>query len=131
MRGFDAHAGAARRSAGALRRAVDAAGGHRPQYVDRSALGIVAPALSKDLALTRVQMGELFAVFGLAHSIALLPAGVLADMLGSRVAYALSLVGWSLATLTQGLAHGYHMLLGSRLAMARSKRPRFRRTRAP
>lgn len=125
MREFDAHAGTARRSRvryGVLSMLLVAT---ILNYIDRSALGIVAPALSKDLALTRVQMGELFAVFGLAYSIALLPAGVLADMLGSRVAYALSLVGWSLATLTQGLAHGYHMLLGSRLAMGALEAPAF------
>ncbi|MFM0205578.1 MFS transporter, partial [Paraburkholderia fungorum] len=73
-------------------------------FVDRSALGIVAPGLSKTLALNKMQMGELFAAFGLAYSIALVPGGVLTDILGSRLAYALSLVGWSLATLTQGLA---------------------------
>lgn len=42
-------------------------------YVDRSALGIVAPGLSKSLALDKMQMGELFAAFGLAYSIALVP----------------------------------------------------------
>ena len=94
-------------------------------YVDRSALGIVAPGLSKDLALNKMQMGELFAAFGLAYSFALLPGGILADVLGSRLAYALSLVGWSFATLTQGLANGYHMLLGSRLAMGALEAPAF------
>ncbi|THJ48395.1 MFS transporter, partial [Burkholderia sp. LS-044] len=56
MRGFDAHAGAARRSRvryGVLSMLLVAT---VLNYVDRSALGIVAPALSKDLALTRVQM---------------------------------------------------------------------------
>jgi ACS family D-galactonate transporter-like MFS transporter len=94
-------------------------------YVDRSALGIVAPSLSKDLALNKMQMGELFAAFGLAYSFALLPGGILTDVLGSRIAYALSLVGWSFATLTQGLASGYHMLLGSRLAMGALEAPAF------
>ncbi|VVE43256.1 MFS transporter [Pandoraea terrigena] len=94
-------------------------------YVDRSALGIVAPSLSKDLVLSKMQMGELFAAFGLAYSIALLPSGILTDVLGSRIAYALSLVGWSLATVTQGLANGYHMLLGSRLTMGALEAPAF------
>lgn len=94
-------------------------------YVDRSALGIVAPSLSKDLSLSKMQMGELFAAFGLAYSIALIPGGVLADVLGSRVAYALSLIGWSLATVTQGVANGYHMLFGSRLAMGALEAPAF------
>ncbi|BFG80349.1 MFS transporter [Paraburkholderia terrae] len=94
-------------------------------YVDRSALGIVAPGLSKELGLDKMQMGELFAAFGLAYSIALVPGGVLTDVLGSRIAYALSLVGWSFATLTQGLASGYHMLLGSRLAIGALEAPAF------
>lgn len=94
-------------------------------YVDRSALGIVAPGLSKSLALNKMQMGELFAAFGLAYSVALVPGGVLTDILGSRVAYALSLVGWSFATLTQGLASGYQMLLGSRLAIGALEAPAF------
>jgi ACS family D-galactonate transporter-like MFS transporter len=94
-------------------------------YVDRSALGIVAPGLSKGLALDKMQMGELFAAFGLAYSIGLVPGGVLTDVLGSRVAYALSLLGWSFATLTQGLATGYHMLLGSRLAIGALEAPAF------
>ncbi|QQC65708.1 MFS transporter [Paraburkholderia ginsengisoli] len=94
-------------------------------YVDRSALGIVAPGLSKSLSLNRMQMGELFAAFGLAYSIALVPGGILTDVLGSRLAYALSLVGWSFATLTQGLATGYQMLLGSRLAIGALEAPAF------
>lgn len=94
-------------------------------YVDRSALGIVAPGLSKGLALDKMQMGELFAAFGLAYSIGLVPGGILTDILGSRVAYALSLVGWSFATLTQGFASGYHMLLGSRLAIGALEAPAF------
>nr|WP_026096961.1 MFS transporter [Ideonella sp. B508-1] len=94
-------------------------------YVDRSSLGIVAPLLSKDLGLSKIQMGELFAAFGLAYAFALLPGGVLADVLGSRLAYAFSLIGWSLATLMQGFANGYQMLFGSRLAIGALEAPGF------
>lgn len=94
-------------------------------YVDRSALGIVAPSLSRDLALNKMQMGELFAAFGLAYSFALLPGGLLTDIVGPRLAYAISLIGWSATTLTQGLANGFHMLLGSRLAMGALEAPAF------
>ncbi|PZP35161.1 MAG: MFS transporter [Roseateles depolymerans] len=94
-------------------------------FVDRSALGIVAPSLSKELGLTKLQMGELFAAFGLAYAFALVPGGLLVDLLGSRLAYAISLVGWSLATLTQGFATGYQMLFGSRLAIGVLEAPAF------
>ena len=94
-------------------------------FVDRSALGIVAPTLSKDLGLTKLQMGELFAAFGVAYAVALAPGGILADVLGSRMAYAISLIGWSVATLTQGFANGYAMLFGSRLAVGALESPAF------
>jgi len=94
-------------------------------YVDRSSLGIVAPALSADLTLSKVEMGQLFAAFGLAYAFALLPGGVLVDALGSRLAYALSLIGWSLATMTQGIASGYQTLFGSRLAIGALEAPGF------
>lgn len=94
-------------------------------FVDRSSLGILAPFISKDLALDKVQMGQIFAAFGLTYAIALVPGGIIADVLGSRIAYAFSLITWSLATMTQGLAGGFNMLFGSRLAIGALEAPAF------
>lgn len=94
-------------------------------YVDRTNLGIAAPFLSKELGLDKVQMGQIFAAFGLAYAFALVPGGIIADLLGSRIAYAFALVSWSLATLTQGLANGFNMLFGSRLAVGALESPAF------
>lgn len=94
-------------------------------YVDRTNLGIAAPFLSKELGLDKVQMGQIFAAFGLAYAFALVPGGIIADLLGSRIAYAFALVTWSLATLTQGLATGFNMLFGSRLAVGALECPAF------
>ena len=54
-------------------------------FVDRSSLGILAPFISKDLALDKVQMGQIFAAFGLTYAIALIPGGIIADVLGSQI----------------------------------------------
>ncbi len=70
-------------------------------------------------------MGQIFAAFGLAYAFALVPGGIIADLLGSRIAYAFALVSWSLATLTQGLANGFNMLFGSRLAVGALESPAF------
>lgn len=94
-------------------------------FVDRSTLGIVAPFMTKDLALDKIHMGQIFAAFGLAYSFALIPGGIIADVFGSRIAYAFSLIGWSFATMTQGFANGFNMLFGSRLAMGVLEAPAF------
>lgn len=94
-------------------------------YVARASLGIVAPYLTRDLALDTIQMGQIFAAFGLTYAFALVPGGIVADIFGSRVAYTLSLIGWSLATMTQGFAHGFSMLFGSRLAVGALEAPAF------
>jgi ACS family D-galactonate transporter-like MFS transporter len=94
-------------------------------FVDRSCIGILAPFISKDLTLDKVQMGQIFAAFGLTYAFALIPGGIIADVLGSRIAYAFSLITWSLATMTQGLASGFNMLFGSRLAIGALEAPAF------
>lgn len=94
-------------------------------YVDRTNLGIAAPFLSKELGLDKVQMGQIFAAFGLTYAIALVPGGIVADILGSRIAYAFALITWSFATLTQGFANGFNMLFGSRLAVGACESPAF------
>ncbi len=94
-------------------------------YVDRSTLGIVAPFMTKELTLNKVQMGEVFAAFSIAYTFALVPGGIIADVLGSRIAYGLSLIGWSFAAMTQGFANGYNMLFGSRVAIGVLESPAF------
>jgi ACS family D-galactonate transporter-like MFS transporter len=94
-------------------------------YVDRANIGIVAPAMTQDLGIDKAQMGEIFAAFGLAYAIALVPGGYLADLLGSRLSYAVALVCWSLATMLQGLTKGYSTLFGARFAIGLLESPAF------
>ena len=94
-------------------------------YVDRTNLGIVAPAMSQDLGLDKAQMGQIFAAFGLTYAFALVPGGYIADLLGSRLSYAIALVSWSLATMAQGLAHSFNTLFGAELAIGLLESPAF------
>jgi ACS family D-galactonate transporter-like MFS transporter len=94
-------------------------------YVDRANLGVILPFMGKELAIDKIQMGQIFAAFGLAYAFALVPGGIIADVLGSRIAYAFSLIGWSLATITQGFAQGFGALFGSRLAVGALESPAF------
>ena len=54
-------------------------------FVDRTNLGVAAPFLSKELNLDKVQMGQIFAAFGLTYAIALVPGGYIVDLFGSRI----------------------------------------------
>jgi ACS family D-galactonate transporter-like MFS transporter len=93
--------------------------------VDRANLGVILPFMGKDLAINKIQMGQIFAAIGLTYAVALVPGGIIADILGPRIAYALSLIGWSLATVTQGFAQGFAALFGSRLAVGALESPAF------
>jgi ACS family glucarate transporter-like MFS transporter len=71
-------------------------------YADRAVLGTAAPALTKDLGISNVQLGFIFSAFGWAYVLGQLPGGWLLDRFGSRVVYALSILTWSVITLLQG-----------------------------
>ncbi|MBD1551658.1 MFS transporter [Pseudomonas typographi] len=94
-------------------------------YVDRVNLSIAAPFMSKDLGLDKIQMGLVFSAFAWTYAFALVPAGFVADRLGSRLAYGASLVTWSLATVGQGLVGGFASLFGLRLLVGALEAPAF------
>lgn len=94
-------------------------------YVDRSNLAVVAPILSEDLGLDRIQMGLLFSAFAWTYAFANLPGGFIVDRLGSRVAYGWSLFLWSAATFVQGAVSGFAALFGLRLLVGAAEAPAF------
>ena len=71
-------------------------------YADRATLGFAAPAISKSMQLSPVQIGYIFSAFGWAYVIGQIPGGVLLDRFGSKLVYGFSLLFWSLCTLLQG-----------------------------
>lgn len=94
-------------------------------YLDRTILGIAAPALSHDLAINPAMMGVVFSAFSWSYAAAQIPGGAFLDRFGSKVTYGLSLVGWSLMTLLHALASGVGMLIGLRLALGVAEAPCF------
>ena len=94
-------------------------------YMDRSNLALLAPIVSKDLALSSVQMGALFSAFGWAYVAGQLPGGWLVDRAAPRLLYPLLMGGWSIVTCAQGLAQGFAGLFGLRLGMGLLEAPSF------
>ena len=83
-------------------------------YLDRAAIGQAAPAIATDLHLSTVQMGYVFAVFGLAYAAFELPSGWLGDWLGPRKVLLRIVLWWSFFTAATGWAWNYGSLLVTR-----------------
>ena len=94
-------------------------------YLDRSNLAIANSAVAADLNLSSVQMGYILSAFGWTYAILQIPGGILADKFGPRVLYAFCLVTWSIATMLLGLARGFGMLFGFRLAIGSFEAPSY------
>jgi ACS family hexuronate transporter-like MFS transporter len=87
-------------------------------YVDRQALSIVAPVLTKELHLTPVQYAGILQGFLYAYTIMYLVSGILVDRWGTRRALAAFMTWWSLSNVMHAFAHtaaelgAFRILLG-------------------
>jgi MFS family permease len=73
-------------------------------YVQRVAISGAAIPISRDLHLSKQQMGLVFGAFGLAYALFELPMGLLGDRSGARRALAQIVVAWSIFTALTGAA---------------------------
>lgn len=94
-------------------------------YIARINISIVAPFMTKELGIDKVSMGFIFSAFAWTYAFALIPGGYIADRFGSRIAYAGSLILWSVATALQGLSVGFYSLFGFRLTVGVAESPAF------
>jgi ACS family hexuronate transporter-like MFS transporter len=73
-------------------------------YLDRQVIGILKPTLESDLGIGETEYGYIITCFTIAYAIGLLVAGRIIDWLGTKIGYALSLLGWSFAAIAHALA---------------------------
>jgi MFS family permease len=66
-------------------------------YMDRSALGIVAHSVREEFGLSPVQMGYLFSSFLWTYVVCILPVGIMLDRFSARTINSAGIVLWSLA----------------------------------
>jgi MFS transporter, ACS family, glucarate transporter len=83
-------------------------------YLDRVAIGTLAPAIRRDLGLTAVQMGWVFTVFQLAYGLFEVPTGRWADRAGTRSVMARIVIWWSALTAATAAAFNYPVMLAVR-----------------
>jgi len=75
-------------------------------YIDRSALAIMWPNISKDLGLVKDQYATIAIFFTIAYAISQSLSGKLYDWVGTRIGFVISIVIWSFSAAVHGFARG-------------------------
>src|SRR6476469_555158 len=83
-------------------------------YLDRVCISVTAPAMMRDLGLSRVQMSFVFSAFTFAYGLFEIPTGWWADRIGSRRVLTRIVTWWSAFTMLTAAAFNYPVLLVTR-----------------
>jgi ACS family hexuronate transporter-like MFS transporter len=94
-------------------------------YLDRLALGILAPGLQREFLISDIQYGYIQSAFAFSYAIGQIFSGRLLDQIGTRLGYALSLSAWSLATALHALPSGAWGFGIARVVLGVSESPAF------
>ncbi|PRD55538.1 MFS transporter [Phyllobacterium myrsinacearum] len=92
-------------------------------YIDRAALSIAAPLVSKELALDPAQLGILFSSFFIGYSLFCFIGGYAADRFGPRRVMAIAMLLWSLFCGATALAFSFGSLLVLRVLFGMAEGP--------
>ena len=87
-------------------------------YIDRSALGILAPDLQKSIGWSEQQYGIINSVFMISYAICFILMGRLIDVIGTRKGYLISIGIWSFAALGHALARTWIGFAVARFSLA-------------
>lgn len=94
-------------------------------YIDRQVLGILAPLLEKEIGWSEIDYGYIVTAFQFAYAIGLLLVGRLIDRLGTKIGYAIAIVGWSIAAMAHGAARSVTGFVIARLGLGISEAGNF------
>jgi len=76
-------------------------------YIDRSALGIMAPFLQKEIGWSEQQYGNINTAFMIGYALCFLLMGLFVDKIGTRLGYAISVGMWALAQASTAFAKNW------------------------
>jgi ACS family hexuronate transporter-like MFS transporter len=79
-------------------------------YMDRALVGVIMPQMRRDLALTNADFGLAVNAFLLMYAVFYVLGGRMADRLGYRGAFALTVAFWSIASMAHALVQGLRSL---------------------
>lgn len=82
-------------------------------YLDRQVLSLLAPDLSKEFGWTNTDYANIAAAFQFVYAISMLFAGRVVDKIGTKAAYVLAIVIWSLGA----ILHAFSVPMGEGVAV--------------
>ena len=91
--------------------------GTTKNYMDRQVVSVLKPTLQHELGWSEIDYGNLVFVFQLAYAMGMVIVGRLIDRLGTRIGYAVAMVGWSLASMAHGLVSSLSGFFIARFAL--------------
>ena len=83
-------------------------------YIDRVAISQAAAPISRDLGLSKSQMGLIFGAFALAYALFEIPSGWMGDRIGPRAVLLRVVLAWSGFTALTGFAWNFGALWATR-----------------
>ncbi len=83
-------------------------------YIDRVAISQAAPVISKDLNLTKTQMGYIFSSFAVAYALFEIPGGWMGDVMGPRKVLMRIVIWWSVFTAATGYMWSFTSMMVAR-----------------
>lgn len=86
-------------------------------YIDRSVLGILAPTIQKDLAISEQQYATVITFFMVAYAIAYFVSGRIVDRLGVKLSLFLFVTWWSISNALTGMAKSVRSLCWYRFSL--------------
>jgi sugar phosphate permease len=86
-------------------------------YMDRSNIGIAAPAIAKEFHLSKTAMGLIFSAFAWAYAIGQIPAGWFGDRFGPKKVLLVIMPFWALVATLTGATIGIDSLLSARFLL--------------
>lgn len=86
-------------------------------YLDRQTLSILKPTIKAEFGLDDPGYAALVNVFTFCYAVAYIGSGWVVDRLGARLALTLFMVGWSLATISCGLARSFFVFAAFRAVL--------------
>ncbi len=93
--------------------------------MDRSNISVAGLQIQKELQLSNVQMGYVFSAFAWTYASLQIPGSILVDRFATRILYAVSLIGWSIATLCLGLTYSIGLLILLRVLIGAFEAPSY------